>query len=140
MVHTRIPSRPPRILLVVVLALLPGVVLAAPAHAGYDDACSAGAITDVVDRTIKVYGGGWVRCNGRGVEHLRLEVTLFRDGDPIRHVVCERFGAVRCTKSVTVRDRRPGRQTWRTKAVARWKPYGWWLTYKDTAWSRRLYH
>ncbi|MDQ4085207.1 MAG: hypothetical protein M3165_05260 [Actinomycetota bacterium] len=128
------------ILIAAVLALLPGVFLPAPAHAGYDDVCSAGAITDRVDRTTKLYGGGWARCGGRGVEHLRLAVTLFRNGEPIRHVVCERFGAVRCTKSVTVVDRRPGRQTWRTRAVAKWKPYGWWLTYEDVAWSPRLRH
>jgi hypothetical protein len=138
LVHGRHLTRPSRILLALVLLLLPGVLVPAPAHAGYDDACSAGAITDRVDGTTKVYGGGWVTCGGRGVEHLRLAVTLFRNGEPIRHVVCERFGAQRCTASVAVVDRRPGRQTWRTKAVAKWKPYGWWLTYEDVAWSPRL--
>lgn len=139
-VHIRSVTRPVRILVALALASFSVLVVPAPAHAGFDDACSAGAITDRVDRTTRVYAGGWTTCDGRGVEHLRLAVTLYRNGKPVRHVVCERFGARRCTKSVTVRDRRAGKQTWRTRAVAKWKPYGWWLTYEDVAWSARLRH
>ena len=126
-----------------ILTLLTGV-LAVPASAATDtavaaDFCSVGAITDVVDRTADVYGGGWMNCQGR-TEHIRLWVTLYRDGSAISTGVCEERPSLdgSCDAATTVTDRWAGNQSWQTQVRGQWLTRG--EIGNTTAWSNTLYH
>lgn len=119
------------------------VVVAAPAQAApYDNACATpGALTDRVDRTIKVSGSGWATCRGNGVEQAKLKVVLYRNGVRVRTVIREKYTNVTSlTAYVAMKDKRKGKQKWRTKATLWFKPYSWWVSYKKVHWSKALYH
>jgi hypothetical protein len=113
-----------------------------PAHADpFDDLCKPGAITDKVDRTAKVYGGGWVRCGANGAEHVRMRIVLFRNGNKVAVRYKEAFDGVTGLRgSVVRRDGFKGKQAWRTKVIVRYKAYGWWFTYRKRVWSNTLHH
>ena len=126
------------------VALLVGM-WAAPASAATDSAittadyCSVGALTDTVDRTTKVSGGGWMTCRSRNY-HIRLWVTLYRDGAAISTAVCEEIPSFdgTCDTSTTVTDRWAGNQRWQTRAKGE---YDWFGSKRTvTAWSSNVYH
>lgn len=77
--------------------------------------CSTGAITDVVDGTANVYGGGWISCNFDAYE-IAVTVTLYRNGSPVAaHLeVCS--PARGCSSSVQITDSWAGSQRWQTLA------------------------
>ncbi|UYM07195.1 hypothetical protein [Solicola gregarius] len=101
-----------------------------------NDYCSAGGITDVVDRTNDVSGGGWMNCVSPA-QFQRLWVTLYRDGVPMDSAVCERPSSYACDAYVRAYDDAPGAQTWQTEVRAEWQSG---MPGNVTVWTNTLLH
>jgi hypothetical protein len=105
------------------------------------DFCSVRAFTDEVDRTTKVSGGGWMTCRSRNY-HIRLWVTLYRDGAAISTAVCEEIPSFdgTCDTSTTVTDRWAGNQRWQTRAKGEYLDWNGTKRTVPPAWSSNVYH
>lgn len=95
-------------------------------------ACDIGALTDVVDGTANVYGGGWITPSCYDGDWA-VTVTLYRNGSPVAARVTTCRMADACSGSVTVTDTSAGSQAWQAFVRIQGPVNG-------TRWGNVLYH
>lgn len=118
------------------LVTTPSMARAAPADSSAAPGCSVTALTDVVDHTSDVSGGGSVHCTGAPspVYGFFITVTLFRDGIRVAadSAVCP-SGTSGCSAAVQVTDSWAGSQRWQVFVQARDR-------HNEDKWGNNLYH
>lgn len=112
--------------LVAAISMVPATAIASPVPAQAADnilsdrGCKVTALTDVVDRTNKVSGGGSVYCPPPNdpANPFAITVTLFRDGDRVAADanVCSP-PALGCYAAVDINDTSDGKQKWQVKVL-----------------------
>jgi len=98
--------------------------------------CRTSELTDVVDRTTKVSGGGSISCDKfltPGQMMLVVFVELHRNGKKVAAATENNQGQYGASSAVDFTDRTPGKQRWQVKVT-----YGG--VWHAVKWGNVLYH
>jgi hypothetical protein len=100
-------------------------------------ACRMAALTDVVDRTNRVSGGGSINCGAATSNSFGIFVELYRGPAANRRKVASAANSCTstpgCFAAVEFADTQPGRQRFQVKVIFRG-------TYQGVRWGNVIYH